>query len=162
MVLAIFTLLLISTLSLIASMIYGYMAHINPGNILNHVTIGFPTTLIVILTHCIAMFYFIGSGKTLKEAVATNKLSQSYNEKAKSFKMITSPLQTYTMMAVVVMACLGGATQVGKIRPIYHEITAWLTLILHFWTTVQTVRCVIANQLLGNDAVEEIAKLAPK
>ena len=107
------------------------------------------------------MFYFIGSGKTLKEAVIANNLSQSYIEKTKRFKMVTSPLQTYTMVLAVVLACLGGAAQVGKVNPLFHEITAWLTLILHIWTCVQTVRFMIANQLLGNEAVQEISKKQP-
>lgn len=157
MVLAIFTLILISTVSLIVSMVFGYLAHSDPGYIYRHVTIGLPATLMVILTHCIAMFYFIGSGKTLKEAVAEHHLSPTYNEKSKKIKMVTSPLQTFTMISAVIMACMGGAAQVGKLNPHIHEIIAWITLVLHVWTCVQTVRFVIENQLLGNDAVQEIA-----
>lgn len=160
MVLGIFTLILISTLSLIAAMVYGYFAAANPGLTAQHITVGLPAVLFLLFTHSLTMFYFIGSGKTLKEAVKEHGLSESYNEKARKFKMITSPLQTYTMLLAVLMACLGGAAQVGKISRYWHEGTAWLTLVLHLWTCVQEVRCIIQNQLLGDAAVKEITRRA--
>lgn len=159
MVLAIFTLILISTISYLVTMVYGYLAQSDPSYSLSHITLGLPAALLTILTHCIAMFYFIGSGKTLKEAVARHKLSPTYNEQSRKIKMITSPLQTYTAVAVVVMTCFGGAASVGKMNPLYHHIMAWVTFALHLWTSVQTVRYTIANQLLGADAVAEIQKL---
>lgn len=159
MVLAIFTLILVSTTSYIVAMVYGYFTLANPSAISGHIAIGLPAALLTILTHCIAMFYFIGSGKTLKEAVARHNLSQTYNEKSRKIKMITSPLQTYTALAIVVMACLGGATSVGKVSPIYHHVGAWLTLFLHLWTSFKTIQCTIENQFLGADAVAEIQKL---
>lgn len=156
MVLAIFTLILVSTIAMIVAMVQGYLIHTNPDLVLKHVTIGLPSALLVILTHSITMFYFIGSGKTLKEAVAANNLDPAYIEKTKVFKRITSPLATYTMLAAVVLACLGGAAQVGKVNPRLHEVTAWVTLLLHIWTCVQSVRCIIANQLLADQAVQEL------
>lgn len=162
MVLGIFTLILVSTVGLIGSMVQGYFAHLGSASVAGHITFGLPTVLIVIFTHSMILFYFIGSGKTLKEAVAANNLSSHYVEKTKEFKRITSPLATYTMLAAVALACLGGAAQVGKLSHRWHEVAAWGTLLLHLWASYQEVRCIIANQLLANDAVQEIRQLQPK
>jgi len=163
MVLAIFTLMLVSTISLIVALVYGYLAHlVNMSYVSMHIIIGLPATLLMILTHCIIMFYFIGSGKTLKEAVEEHKLSPNYIHETKVYKRITSPLATYAMLAAVLMACFGGAVQVGKMASIWHEVAAWGTLFLHLWACVQETRYIIENQLLGNKAVQEIQKLKTK
>lgn len=156
MVLAIFTLILVSTVSYIVTMVYGYLAVSDSSYASIHMAIGLPAALITILTHCIAMFYFIGTGKTLKEAVAEHNLSSTYNEQSRKIKMVTSPLQTFTPLAVVLMVCLGGASSVGKAPILYHHILVWVALALHLWTSFQTVRYTIENQLLGAKAVEEI------
>lgn len=159
MVLGIFTLMLLSTIGLIVTIVDGYLAQADSSHLLRHITLGLPSTLLVLFTHSLILFYFIGSGKTLKEAVEANQLSRQYIDQTKRFKRITSPLATYTMLLTVGMAILGGAAQVGKLSPRWHEVCAWATLFLHLWACWQEARCLISNQLLANDAVQEIRKL---
>ena len=63
------------------------------------------------------MFYFIGTGKQLKEEIARRKLSADYVREIASFKRRTSGIITGSMLLYVISYLSGGAADTGKLLP---------------------------------------------
>ena len=76
-----------ATLGLLASAVVGYLlAGATDANMPLHVLISLAASLLLLFSHCWIMFYLIGTGKAIKEAVNENGLEPALIEETKRFK----------------------------------------------------------------------------
>src|ERR1041384_2601692 len=78
-----------------------------------HEWVGVLTGIYTCLTHCVVMMHFMGSGKGIKEAVATYDLPTGPEpgsaRRLPRFPARTSAMATFGSLATIIVVWLGGA-----------------------------------------------------
>ena len=93
-------------------------------DVLRHTSLGVFSTLITLLAHSMTMFYLIGKGKAVREAVAEGGLSpELYRVVAKVRRPVFSTA-TVAMALTMVTEIIGGGVDTGVIPAGVHSVLA--------------------------------------
>jgi hypothetical protein len=95
-----------------------------------HVSYGIFSTMITLLAHSMMMFYLIGKGKAVKDAMKEG----GYEEDGRHFRQFVGriararkpvfSMATFAMAATMVTAILGASVDTGVLPPIVHAMIA--------------------------------------
>src|SRR5438876_9418008 len=108
MVLALLTAALISIICFIATLVMGFMMVARTG-LSQHVLLGLFTTFMVTLTQSMTMFYFIGTGKQVKDLVAGMPEGGALIQRTRIFKAKVFPPPLWAMpLTIATMSIDGG------------------------------------------------------
>lgn len=101
------TLIVIDLGCFATSAIMGVMLEGGP-SIKEHLAMGLVTTILLTFTHCLALFYLIGSGLDVKEALAKRpELLRKYAPWTRGLKRETFPWASTAMLMTIVAALMG-------------------------------------------------------
>jgi hypothetical protein len=103
MVLALLTSALLSIVCFIVTLLTGFM--VIKISLAQHVLFGFFTTFLVTLTQSMTMFYFIGTGKQVKDLVTALPSGPQFIQRTKVFKAKVFPPSLWAMLFT--MATMG-------------------------------------------------------
>jgi len=136
MVLALLTSALLSIVCFIATLLMGFM--VIKTSLAQHVLFGFFTTFLVTLTQSMTMFYFIGTGKQVKDLVTALPSGPQFIQRTKVFKAKVFPPSLWAMLFTMATMIIGGGvhTHVSWTPPILHAFLAVAALyfnIVAFW-----------------------------
>lgn len=136
MVLALLTSALVSIVCFIVTLLMGFM--VVKTTLAQHVLFGFFTTFLVTLTQSMTMFYFIGTGKQVKDLVANLPSGPQFVNRTKVFKMKVFPPSLWAMLFTMATMIIGGGvhTHVAWTPPLLHALLAAISLyynIVAFW-----------------------------
>jgi hypothetical protein len=136
MVLALLTSTLVSIVCFIATLLMGFT--VVKTTLSQHVLFGFFTTFLVTLTQSMTMFYFIGTGKHVKDLVASLPGGPELIQRTKVFKAKVFPPALWAMLFTMATMIIGGGvhTHVSWTPPILHALLAIVALyynIVAFW-----------------------------
>ncbi len=102
------------------------------------------------LVHSIVLMHFLGSGKGIKEAVATYRLPDDpqtgYGRRTRRFKARTSPVATFSCLFIMVAVWLGGWLQTSPHNPAarqWHRWFSWFAVAYNlyaFWVEYRAIR----------------------
>ena len=156
MVLALLTSALISIICFIATFLMGFTMAARTG-LSQHVLLGLFTTFMVTLTQSMTMFYFIGTGKQIKDLVAGMAEGGDFIQRTKVFKAKVFPPSLWAMLFTMATMIIGGGvhTRVAWTPPILHAALAAASLyfnVVAFW---REARYMIENNML----MEEVDRL---
>src|SRR5690242_21662634 len=116
-------LLTASLLSIACFVITMYIGLTQGGaNISPHFLWGFFTTFLVTLTQSMTMFYFIGTGKQVKDLVAALPGGPQFVQRTKVFKAKVFPPALWAMLFTMATMIIGGGV---------HTKVAWTPPLLH-------------------------------
>ena len=111
----------IGLLGLIATAWFGLVGT----DVARHISFGIFSTLITLLAHSMMMFYLIGKGKAVKDAMAEGHLTgDQYRRIAAARKPVFS-IGTFAMAVTIVTALLGASVDTGMLPPIVHAMIAY-------------------------------------
>ena len=101
---------LMGTLGVVATAVLGYLLS-SPTDLEmpRHVLVGLASSLLILFSHCWIMFYLIGTGKAIKDAVKDGGLDPAFAEETKRFKNASYPSMMLAMGLVMATFILGGA-----------------------------------------------------
>jgi hypothetical protein len=94
-------------------------------DISRHISFGIFSTLIILLAHSMMMFYLIGKGKAVKDAMAEYNVTGDYLQRIKAARKPVFSIGTYAMAATMVAAILGASVDTGVLPPIVHGMIAY-------------------------------------
>ena len=90
-----------------------------------HITFGIFSTLVTLLAHSMMMFYLIGKGKAVKDAMVEGGLQGNfYNRIARARKPVFSS-GTLAMSVTIVAAILGASVDTGALPAIVHAMIGY-------------------------------------
>ena len=120
-----------ATAGFIATGVVGYL--VTGGEHFNlHMLLGMASALLLLFSHSWIMFYLIGTGKAIKEAVAEHGLDADLVERTKDYKNRSYP----TLMLAVGMAMatfiVGGGVATRVIPAWIHQVLFWATVAVQF------------------------------
>ena len=155
MVLALLTSALISIVCFIVTLLMGFSVVKTP--LAQHVLFGFFTTFLVTLSQSMTMFYFIGTGKQVKDLVASLPSGPSLVQRTKVFKAKVFPPALWAMLFTMATMIIGGGvhTHVSWTPPLLHALLAAVSLyfnIVAFW---KEAKYMIENNMV----LEEVDRL---
>jgi hypothetical protein len=90
-----------------------------------HVTFGIFSTMITLLAHSMMMFYLIGKGKAVKDAMAEGGLTGDYFRRIAIARKPVFSVGTVAMAMTMVTAILGASVDTRVLPPIVHGIIAY-------------------------------------
>jgi 4-hydroxybenzoate polyprenyltransferase len=119
-----------ATLGLLTAAVLGYGLTGTLGPAMQrHVLVALASCLLLLFSHCWIMFYLIGTGKAIKEAVKEHGLEQKLVEDTKRFKNVSYPWLMLAMATAMATFILGGGAATGSLPPWIHHVLFYATLL---------------------------------
>jgi hypothetical protein len=106
---------------IVTTIVFGLRA----SDIARHVSFGLFSTLFTLLAHTMMMFYLIGKGKAVKEAMMEHSLTGDYYQRIAAARKPVFAIGTLAMIVTMVTAILGASVDTGVLPPIVHGAIAY-------------------------------------
>ena len=118
---ALLTAVFVGFTGLVATAVLG----LRGADVSRHISFGIFSTLITLLAHSMMMFYLIGKGKAVKDAMAEHGVAGDYYRRFASARKPVFGIATLAMAATMVAAILGASVDTGVLPPIVHAMIAY-------------------------------------
>jgi hypothetical protein len=141
---------LLSLAGLIGTMTFGFFA--SPGHVAQHIFFALGTTILGLFSQSMTMFFFIGTGKEIKEK-ANNE--SSVVQRTKAFKNRVFPAAMWAIAALMVTFIMGGGVASGKTPRWLHDASAVITLVFLARAYVIELRAMMENAVLMEKYLRE-------
>jgi hypothetical protein len=159
MVLALLTASFVSIVCFIITGVTGFLISDRSG-ISQHFLFGFFTTFLVTLVQSMTMFYFIGTGKMVKDSVASHPDGQGFIQRTKRFKAKVFPPSLWAMLFTMATMILGGGVDTHVIPTFIHTILAILALYYNLVAFWREINCMIENNIVMQE-VDRLVHAVP-
>lgn len=156
MAIALSTILLAALAALIGAGAVGYAAHADPARFSAHFLLGLVAALLGVFGHAMTMFYFIGTGKAIKDVVRERGLDAGLLAETRRQNARASMWATGAIACLMCQFILGGGVHTGAVPRIVHEATFYLTLAVSGLAAAAEIR-LLAQQNLLADRVSDLA-----
>ena len=94
-------------------------------DVARHISVGIFSTMITLLAHSMMMFYLIGKGKAVKDAMAEHQVAGDYYRRIAAARKPVFSIATLAMAATMVAAILGASVDTRVLPPIVHAMLAY-------------------------------------
>jgi hypothetical protein len=94
-------------------------------DISRHISYGIFSTLMTLFAHSMMMFYLIGKGKSVKDAMAEHHVVGDYHRRIATARKPVFAIGTLAMAATMITAILGASVDTGVLPPIVHATIAY-------------------------------------
>jgi hypothetical protein len=111
----------LGVLGLIAAAVLG----LRGADVSLHISFGFFSTMVTILAHSMMMFYLIGKGKAVKDAMAENGLTGDYHRRIAAARRPVFSIGTLAMGITMTAAIIGASVDTGVMPAIVHAMIAY-------------------------------------
>src|SRR6266851_5243810 len=145
---ALLSAVLIGVAGLIAAAVLG----LRGDDVGRHISFGFFSTLVTLLAHSMMMFYLIGKGKAVKDAMTENGLTGDHYRRIAVVRKPVFSIGTLAMAVTMVTAILGASVDTGVLPPIVHAMIAYGAIACN----VAAVKIEIAALIESSRIVDEV------
>jgi hypothetical protein len=90
-----------------------------------HISFGIFSTFITLLAHSMMMFYLIGKGKAVKDAMSEHGVAGDYYRRIAAARKPVFSIATLAMAVTMAAAILGASVDTGVLPPIVHGTIAY-------------------------------------
>lgn len=128
---------LLSIAGLIATGVMGFLAA--PGHVAQHIFFALATVVLGLFSQSMTMFFFIGTGKELKDASAQDGTVVA---RTKAFKSKVFPTAMYAMAVLMVTFIMGGGVSSGKTPKWLHLTLTIASVVMYgraYWVQLQAM-----------------------
>src|SRR5690349_3953972 len=94
-------------------------------DVARHVSFGIFSTLVILLAHSMMMFYLIGKGKAVKDAMSEHGLAGDFYRRFAAARKPVFSIATIAMALTMAAAILGASVDTGVLPPIVHATIAY-------------------------------------
>jgi len=119
----------------------------------HHILVAIPTVLLSLFAQSMVIFYFIGTGKLVKDEVADYPEPERrvVLKALRRFKSQTSPAATLALLSAIVVFVIGGAVHTRALPSWTHLAAAIAAVLTHFWAFMAEWRVFAENNRLMAD-----------
>ena len=121
---ALLTSVFIGLAGLVAAAVFGLQAT----DVARHISVGIFSTMITLLAHSMMMFYLIGKGKAVKDAMAEHSVAGDYYRRIAAARKPVFSVATLAMAVTMVAAIMGASVDTGVLPPIVHAMIAYAAI----------------------------------
>ena len=90
-----------------------------------HISYGIFSTMVTLFAHSMMMFYLIGKGKAVKDAMAEHNVTGDYHQRIAAARKPVFKIGTIAMGVTMVTALLGASVDTRMLPPIVHAMIAY-------------------------------------
>ena len=148
---ALLTAIALGLAGLIATAVFGLLGV----DIGRHISFGIFSTLLLLLAHSMMMFYFIGKGKAVKDAMKENDMTGDHYRRIAAARKPVFSIATYAMAATMIAAILGASVDTQVLPPIVHGMIAYGAIAFNLAAVKVEVDALSAS----NRIVDEVNRL---
>jgi hypothetical protein len=94
-------------------------------DITRHVSYGIFSTMITLFAHSMMMFYLIGKGKAVKDAMKEHNVAGDFYRRIAAARKPVFSIATLAMAVTITAAILGASVDTGVLPPIVHAMIAY-------------------------------------
>jgi hypothetical protein len=134
MAIALLTLALVGTLSLLYAIVGGYQVPGASALVRSHFVVSLVSTMLLVMAHCFIMFFLIATGVEMKDMEKAQGWGDSFRRRTVAMKGRVFPAMTLALLLVVANFILGAAAHTRAMPAIVHEGLAWLTFAVCVYT----------------------------
>ena len=127
---------LLSLAGIIATGVMGFAAA--PGHYAQHIFFALATVVLGLFSQSMTMFFFIGTGKEIKE----KSNDAAAIQQTKAFKSRVFPAAMWALTAIMVTFIMGGGVRAGQTPRWLHDALAFTTLLLFaraYWIEIRAM-----------------------
>ena len=156
-------LLTTSLLSIVCFVISVYLGFTMDGrvNLQQHILFGVFATFLVTLAQCMTIFYFIGTGKQVKDLVLSHSIVEGFVQRTKVFKAKVFPpallASVFTMAAMIV----GGGVHTKRVPAWVHLTLAALALLFNIQAFCREAKYMIEHNVLMQELEKRLQSSSP-
>jgi hypothetical protein len=121
-------------------------------DISRHISYGIFSTMITLFAHSMMMFYLIGKGKSVKDAMAEHHVTGDYYQRIAAARKPVFSIGTVAMAVTMVTAIVGASVDTHVLPPIVH---AWIAYGAIF-CNLAAVKIEIAALTASSRIVDEV------
>ena len=147
---ALLTLTSMSVLGLVWAMTIAYTGQVS-ADINRHTTVAVFSTVLNLLAHSLMMFYLLGKGRAVKEAVAENALRGDYAARVARLRGPVFSRATYAMFATMIAAIMGASVDVRVIPAWPHAVVAIAAIMMNVAAVYTEVVALRGAQLVVDE-----------
>ncbi len=123
-----------------------------------HISFGIFSTLVILLAHSMMMFYLIGKGKAVKDAMAEYHVAGDYVARIKAARKPVFSIGTYAMAGTMIAAILGASVDTGVLPPIVHGMLAYGAIALNVAAVKIEVDALAASSRIVDEVNSKIVE----
>lgn len=138
----------LAAMGLAAAAVFGYQAETGGAAMTPHILIAFFSSLLLLFTHSWVMFFLIGTGKAIREAVQRLHLEPQLIEDTKRFKNESYPWIMAALGTVIATFVLGGGAYAEAVPSWIHHVLFWVTAVVQVRTLLIEGRVLFENDRL--------------
>jgi hypothetical protein len=97
-----------------------------------HISYGIFSTMVTLLAHSMMMFYLIGKGKAVKDAMAEHSVTGDYYRRIALARKPVFSIGTLAMAVTMVAAIMGASVDTGVLPPAIHAAIAYAAILCNF------------------------------
>jgi len=117
-----------------------------------HISYGIFSTMVTLLAHSMMMFYLIGKGKAVKDAMKEHAVAGDFYRRIAAARKPVFSIATLAMTATIVTALLGANVDTGVLPPIVHAMIAYAAIACN----LAAIRIEIAALSQSSAVVDEV------
>jgi len=145
---ALLTAVFIGLIGLVATTIFG----LRGTDVSRHISFGIFSTLVTLLAHSMMMFYLIGKGKAVKDAMAEHSVAGDYYRRIALARKPVFSIGTLAMAVTMVAAIMGASVDTGVLPPMAHAMIAYGAIVCN----LAAVKIEIAALMQSSRIVAEV------
>jgi hypothetical protein len=125
-------------------------------DISRHISFGIFSTLVILLAHSMMMFYLIGKGKAVKDAMAEHNVVGDYYRRIAAARKPVFSIGTFAMAATMLTAILGASVDTGVLPPIVHGMLAYGAIACNLAAVKIEIDALIASSRIVDEVNSKI------
>jgi len=125
-------------------------------DISRHISYGIFSTLITLFAHSMMMFYLIGKGKSVKDAMAEHNVTGDYYRRIAAARKPVFSIGTLAMAATMITAILCASVDTGVLPPIVHATIAYGAIICNLAAARIEIVALTASSRIVNEVNRQI------
>ena len=145
--------MLIGLGGLVTAAVYGLRAT----DVSTHILIAFFSVMVTLLAHSMMMFYLIGKGKAVKDAMAEHHLSGDWYRRIAVARKPVFSIATLAMGVTMAAAILGASVDVRVLPPIVHAYIAYAAIISNVAALRIEVQALSTSSRIVDEVNQQIA-----
>lgn len=128
------------------TVLMGYLVARGYVGIGQHIQYGFFSALAIAFTHAMTMFYFVGTGVSMREAATGRDGCRRLLETASVLRRQMALPLGLAITALMAAVILGGGTHTRRLPETAHHSAALVALVLNLFADFRAIRLIAANE----------------
>ena len=145
---ALLTAVVIGLIGLVTTAVFG----LRGTDVSRHISYGIFSTMVTLLAHSMMMFYLIGKGKAVKDAMAEHSVTGDFYRRIAAARKPVFSIATLAMAVTMTAAIMGASVDTGVLPPMVHATIAYGAILCN----LAAVKIEIAALVESSRIVDEV------